>query len=284
MHTSVRTILVALDGSSFAERAIEPGKRLAANLKISVGLGQYVGVEDKGDNENDSYLQETASDRGLSWCQQAEGDTVADGLVALAKERDATICMSTHGHGRAEAIMGSHAERALALSAEGVVLVGRGYEFDSPSRIRNVLVPLDGTPYSETVCAHAIEWADQLGVPLRFVTMVEQVEPPLRADHPAPHRFGPVGDPHRYIAGVVERYQRPGITITGEVHFDPLSAASGFAQLLRDGLDSLLIVAVDFRTGMQRLIHGSIAGDLIDVSPVMVLAFATHAQEELERP
>ncbi len=275
MQTSVLTVLVPLDGSSFAERAIEPALKLGAMLRVPVGSGQYLGDEDRGDNADDAYLRTIANDRGLGWCQQVEGADVATGLVALAQERNALICMSTHGHGRAEAIMGSRAERVVALCPEAVVLVGRSYEFDSPLRIKSIVVPLDGTTQAETVCVHAIAWALRLGVPVRFVTMAEEVEPPLRADHPAPHRFGPVGDPNAYIDGIVEKYRQPGLTLSGEVYRDQLSPASGFAQLLRDGLDSLVILAADFRTGTQRLLHGSTAGDIIDVSPVMVMVFAT---------
>jgi nucleotide-binding universal stress UspA family protein len=274
MQTFVSTILVALDGSSFAERAIEPAQKLAAMLQISVGAGQCVGDTDQGDNGDDSYLRSISEERDLAWCQQTEHSNVGAGLLVLANERKALICMSTHGHGRAEAIMGSHAEQLLASCPGGVVLIGRSYEYESPARLRSIVVPLDGTPTGETVCVHAIQWAERLGLPLRFVTMAEEVQPSLREDHPASRRFGPPEDPNAYIVGVVEKYRHPGLTITGEVHYVPLSPASGFAQLLRDGLDSLVILAADFPTGMQRLLRGSTAGDLIDACPVMLLVYA----------
>ena len=287
MQSCPSAVLVPVDGSAYAERAIEPARKFAAMLNISVGAVQCVGAEDQDDAVDDSYLESITQDRHLTWYQAAEYTDVPAGILAAAKERNAIICMSTHGHGRGEAIMGSHAEEILRRSTEssqaGVVLVGRAYEAESPQRFRSIVVPLDGTSVNESVCERAAQWAIRCNVALRFVTVVEETEPSLRADHPYPHRFGPAGDPKEYIDAVVKRFERPGLVVTGEVLLDPLSPASGLEKLLRDGLDSLVIMPTHFRTGMQRLLHGSHAGDIIDLSPVLVLVYGETAQDKIEQ-
>jgi nucleotide-binding universal stress UspA family protein len=279
MQSFPSTILVPLDGSTFAERAIEPARKLAAMLNFRVGVVQCVGEADRGDTADDSYLEVVTQERHLGWYQVAEYNDVPAGILAAAKERNAMVCMSTHGHGRAEVVMGSRAEEILRRCDEGartnlpVVLVGRAYEPDSPQKLRSLVAPLDGTTRSETVCEFAVQWAIRLELALRFVTVVEEGESGL--DHSRPPRFGPLGDPKEYIDAVVKKYQRPGLVVTGEILFDPLSPASGLSQLLRDGLDSLVVMTTRFRTGMQRLLHGSHAGDIIDTSPVMILLYQT---------
>lgn len=71
MQSSFSTVLVPLDGSSYAERAIEPARKLAAMLNIRLGVVQCVGEADRGDNADDSYLESVARDRPLAWYQTA---------------------------------------------------------------------------------------------------------------------------------------------------------------------------------------------------------------------
>lgn len=77
MQSSFSTVLVSLDGSSYAERAIEPARKFAAMQNIRVGAVQCVGEADKGDNADDSYLESVylesvTQDRHLAWYRAAQ--------------------------------------------------------------------------------------------------------------------------------------------------------------------------------------------------------------------
>jgi nucleotide-binding universal stress UspA family protein len=77
MQSSFSTVLVPLDGSSYAERAIEPARKLAAMLNIRVGAVRCVGEADQGDNSDGSYLEavdleSVTQDRHLAWYQAAQ--------------------------------------------------------------------------------------------------------------------------------------------------------------------------------------------------------------------
>jgi nucleotide-binding universal stress UspA family protein len=279
MQSSIRSIVVPIDGSSFAERAIPTAKLLARLLGVCVGVVRFVGAADRGDTADDSYLETIAAQRQLEWFYAAEYDDVAAGIVAVTEEHDGLICMSTHGHGRSKAIMGSQAEETLRRSSAGVVLVGRNYQRNSLQHLHSLVVAVDGTIESETVCAEAARWAVRLSIPLRFVTVAEGVDGAPRIVHPFRHRFGSRENAGLYIDELVSRFQRPGLGVYGNVLFDPISPACGLGDFLTDNLDSLLVISARLRTGMQRFLHGSNAGDIIDSSPVAVVVFTSPLEE-----
>lgn len=268
-----RTVLVPLDGSAFAERAIGPATVLAKRLGVDVGVVQVVEHEKDAD---DAYLTKVVREHGLAWHHVAVDDDVAGAIVAVADARDAAVCMATHGHGRAAAVIGSTAEALLARSEEPIVAVGRGVDTQRIRRIDRIVVTLDGSEEAEAVCKPAIAWARQLGLVVNLITVVGEPMTALRDDEPPRRAFG-LSDPEAYIASALERHQTEGVDIVGEVLTDPISPASGLATLLRDVPHCVLAMATHNRSGTARLIHGSVAASIVDAAPVPVVLF-THAQ------
>jgi nucleotide-binding universal stress UspA family protein len=274
--SAARSVLVPLDGSRYAERAIGPAIDLAGSLGLKVGIAQVV-AEDRFANE--TYLAGLAHNHKLGWWQVVVNLDAVSGLHELAEERASMICMSTHGHGRAAAIVGSTAEELSLRSTLPVVLIGRVAEVDYRRRFDRLVVPLDGTPESEAAYSLALPWARQFGMPLELVTVVEQVLAPLREDHPPAARYGPDGDPGEYLDSVLDRIPAAGAAVSTRVQFDPISPASGMADLLRDTPNALVVVATHARTGFPRFVHGSIAGNIVDHSPVPVIEFRTFSAD-----
>lgn len=265
-----KSIMVPLDGSSYAERAIGPAMDLAASLGINVGLAQVV-IDDRFANE--AYLNGLANTHRLGWWQVVINPDAVLGLHNLATERSSMLCMSTHGHGRSAAILGSTAEELSLRSTFPVVLIGRSVELNMRQQFRRFVVPLDGTPESETALSSVLPWARHLGLPVELVTVVEPVPTPLRTDHPLSPRFGPEGNPSAYLEDVLARIPTDGAVVGAHVQYDPISPASGIADLLRNSPDALVVVATHARTGLSRFIHGSVAGTIVDRSPVPVIEF-----------
>ncbi len=276
-HVTVpRTVLVPLDGSHHAERAIGPALDLAESLGVKVGLAQVV-AEDRLANE--SYLADLTHEHKLGWWQVVVNPDAVVGLLDLADEREAMVCMSTHGHGRAVAIVGSTAEELSRRSVLPVVLVGRAAQVDFRHRFRRLVVPLDGTSDSEVALSLVLPWAKQFGMPLQLVTVVEQVLAPLREDYPPTPRYGPEGDPTEYLDQVLTRFPTAGVAVSNRVQYDPISPALGLADVLRDEPDALVVVATHARTGLSRYVHGSVAGSIVDHSPVPVIEFRVFAAD-----
>ncbi len=265
-----KSIMVPLDGSSYAERAIGPAMDLAASLGIKVGIAQVV-IDDRFANE--AYLTGLAHTHRLGWWQVVVNPDVVHGLDNLAAERSSMLCMSTHGHGRSAAILGSTAEELSLRSAFPVVLIGRSVELNLRQQFQRFVVPLDGTSESETAFSSVLPWARHFGLPIELVTVVEPVPTPLRNDHPLSPRFGPEGNPAAYLEDVLVRIPTEGAVVGTHVQFDPISPASGISDMLRNSPDALVVVATHARTGLSRFIHGSVAGTIVDRSPVPVIEF-----------
>jgi nucleotide-binding universal stress UspA family protein len=261
-------VVVPVDGSRYSTRAIEPAKALALCIGADIGVVRL--VRDRSD-EDLHDLENLVEDHALDWCQLVVDSDVAHGICAVADEHDALICMATHGQGRATAVLGSTAEAVLAWTQTPVVLVGRGVDRGQHRTVGRLVVPLDGHADSELACEPALRWARQLQLTVNFITVAPPAIEPLRSDQEPLRVFGPPGDPDAYIAGIVDRYRTEDVTVAGEVLYDPVSPASGLALLLRDVKDAVVIMATHDRHGLQRFIHGSVAGSIVDKSPAMAV-------------
>lgn len=156
---SVSRILVALDGSPFAEHALKVTLDLFEDSEPSIHLVQIVAaslattdsrVHAKGQeaiqNEARSYLERLATelaDRGLAvtW-EVRQAQDVVNGLVDLAESSEADlIAMASHGMtGIRRVLIGSVADGVLRTATKPVLLV-RPSDDDAAD-------PLDGEPAS----------------------------------------------------------------------------------------------------------------------------------------
>lgn len=271
-HIDLRTIVVPLDGSSYAERAIEPAAQLAVRFGLTIGAVQVAPERPKAEAD---YLTRVTAERGLEWSEVIEAQDVAEGIIGVAAAQRALVCMATHGHGRAKALIGSVAERVVARTTDPIVLVGRTVDTTRRHRLERIVVALDGSDESESVCEPAIGWAGRFGLRVELVTVASEPLPTMTPEEPPRRSFG-LPEPEAYIQGVAERHQTPGVAVIGSALIDPISPASALEHLLRDPPGALVAMTTRGRTGMQRLIHGSVAGSILDNSPVPALLFATH--------
>jgi nucleotide-binding universal stress UspA family protein len=264
------TVMVPLDGSELAELAIDPAKVLASHLGVSVGVVMVVGDASKADTK---YLDRVVEQHGLDWQLVEVHDDVAEGIHIAATGRAALLCMATHGHGRAGSVFGSTAQEVLARSTSPIALAGRGGDARRFRHVHRIVVPLDGTDDSEAVCAPALRLASQLGASVELVTVAAEPMESLHDDQPPRRRFGPQ-DPDAYMADAVGRWSTGDVAVTGEVIIDPISPASGLGQWLRERPNGLLAMATHGRTGLQRLLHGSVSASVLGESPVPALMIA----------
>ncbi len=161
----IRTLLVPLDGSPFAEAALPQAKRVAQTVGGTVVLMQAVagGVmapSDQGDAlaEAELYLQAVAGALASSGCPVRHERCVAapaEGILHAARENRADmIVMSTHGlSGLRRALLGSVADEVLRRTDLPVLLVQPGHTAhrtpESTGPFRTILIPLDRTPGAE---------------------------------------------------------------------------------------------------------------------------------------
>ncbi len=146
---AVRRILVPLDGSKYAERALDTGLaifgptrpelillRVVEVVTWLAGLEPYIKSARK---EAASYLEEQGmalAERGLSVSLEVRVGSVPDEINAVALQYDVDmIVMATHGRsGATRRIFGSVAEKQLRLSPVPLMLVRSGQECDEVER------------------------------------------------------------------------------------------------------------------------------------------------------
>lgn len=289
------SILLPLDGSSFAEeavplaavvaRAFGADLHLAHVIRPMPGTGGDEGVE--SDLEWRREVREAASGalselagqlrrEGVSVdAEVREGQVVTELLAAVEERAVDLVVMTTHGAGGFRRWwLGSVADALLRRSRVPLLLVRpwddtRDRPSDEP-RFRTILVPVDGSPASEAALESAVALA-RADRPTRLV-LVRVVPSPLDVGtlYGVP-KVRPGGEAaqrrkeeaRRYLEQVSERL--PGDELEGvELRvMEASSAAEGVIEAARLSAADLLVLSSTGRGGLGRVVLGSVADKII---------------------
>jgi len=164
----------------------------------------------------------------------------------------ATIVMSSHGHGRSAAVLGSTADELLRLVYGPLVVIGPHVSADAGSLDGSYVVPIDGSEAGEKIVPIAAAWAIEFGA---VPWLVEVIDPDLRLS-------GDISET-AYPARIAHRIQAQ----TGhEVEYDvlhgdhPSRSIVEFAERMKA---SLIFACTHGRTGLERLRLGSVAAEIV---------------------
>jgi nucleotide-binding universal stress UspA family protein len=180
-----KTLVVPLDGSEYAERAIP----VAAAMASRIGGGvQFFTAEFGGTPNPREYLEEVAGrDVGCpADTRFALGKYPASALVELlADHDDYTLCMTTHGRGRAAwAAVGSVAESVLRDASQPVVLVGPHCRPDFFVKPGGMLIASSGEMWAPQAAGDVASWAARLDLDANVVQVVHPLDTET-TEHPA---------------------------------------------------------------------------------------------------
>jgi len=294
------SIVVPLDGSELAERALPYALRLARAEKVGlvllrVALADAPMTLDGANWERDQLSAVAEAERYLEHVQaglDSDIDVVRDVpygpagrgiLAAIQRLSPSAVVMATHGRtGLAHLVHGSVAEIILAGSEVPVWLVpahaDRVNAVPGVPAAPRVLVPLDGSPLSESALAPAIDYLGaHAGGALLLATVV--AEP----DHVERDEQGRVlayldqqedalrRGAREYLEGVAARVRQKaeGVAVSAAVTIG--SADEGIVALAaQHGVDAI-VMATHARTGLERMRQGSVAGAVLQASDVPVL-------------
>lgn len=297
-------ILVPLDGSALAERALEPALTLAREnhaelllTRVAVATQILVPAEPgygvlypdqslaEAHKEADQYLRALeaayADEEPPTRVQVREGD-VAGALVDAALEAHAgLIVMSSHGYsGVRRWVLGSVAERVLH-AAPCPVWVVRG-----PTPPRHVLITLDGSPLAEKVLPPAMAVARAFGAEVSLLRVVPEItSKEIQALNDFERGLGlrfadetreAAGD---YLALVADRFEAPDLKVHTAVRFGPAADAI-LDHAERHEID-LVAMTTHGHTGLRRWIYGSVMQKVLDQWPGSMLV-SRAGTEELE--
>jgi nucleotide-binding universal stress UspA family protein len=256
-----KTLIVPVDGSVVAERALLVANVVAQRLESCEIV--LVSVDVASDERHRQYVEGLVS-RYAGGPVTVRGECHSGdpaGVVARIGERepDAAVCMTTHGRGRFGApLLGSVATEVLRAVEIPVLLVGPQCHdawWHEPAH----LVACWAGDSSDAVLDPACAWADELGMELSLLCVFHPLDVASAVDQDA--QFAPA------LARIDRRHcDAPTIALREEV---PALTIATYAGTLPATIVALTTRA---REGIDRMVLGSVALDVVRHSPCPVLA------------
>ncbi len=262
------TVLVPLDGSESAERALAPARELAQRDGAGLGLVTCTSFGDPLIPKADAaeYLASVAerATPGATTTVLAEREP-GEAIAALAAEHDrCLVCMTTHGRtGVGQALLGSVAESTIRHIEGPMLLLGP----NAPATVLPLergIVAVDGSPASDAVSGVAGDWARNFGIDLVVVQVIhpDDLEEVRRAGLPTAIEVETV---HRTAAEIGD-----GLEPSWEVLHGP-DAAAAIVDYSTRAEQSVLFLGTHGRTGTARLLVGSVAMSVVRNADVPVV-------------
>ena len=295
-----RTIVVPLDGSALAERALPYAVALCTARQcdltlLRVALGNAPMTLDGSDWERDQIAAVDAAQAYLDSIKATLPPTVeiatavpygpADRqiLAGLRRYETDTVVMATHGRtGLPHLLHGSVAEAILAGSHVPVILVHAQPAataaplFDASTP--RILVPLDGSPLSEAAVPVALDYLANSSISeLVLVTVIAEPDEVLYGDNGHVLAYvdqqeeSRLRDARQYLAYFARQAHAhaPELTVTTDVRVGVPHEM--IPQLAAEHRVHLIVMSTHARTGLDRARVGSVAGDVLRTTDRPVL-------------
>jgi nucleotide-binding universal stress UspA family protein len=290
-------LLFATDGSDGAERARRYATYLADHFDATLhvvhveerpaDLSDVIEVE-----ESDVLADLHAVDAGASAVAEPRvrerrvvHPSAAEGLLAYATEHDIRLLvLGTHGRrGLRRLVLGSVAEEVVRRADAPVLTVGPGADVHSLSG-GTLVVPVDFSSAQDTLLAHAREWAlaHDMDVVLAHAVEVKGVPDVygLRSDPPAPDALADRA--RTALRDPADALRERGLDVRVEVRTGPAAPeVLDAAEAL--GAD-LLAIATHGRSGLDRVLMGSVAERVLRQAPCPVLTVRPFGRSLVDAP
>jgi nucleotide-binding universal stress UspA family protein len=297
----MKTILVPLDGSDLAARAVPFAATLAARGESSLLLLRAVNtlaapteaagqaLVDEAQQALDATAAALVADGVTATTRVVDRQAESAILEATADENVALVVMSTHGRGGlGRFIYGSVADTVLRHAPVPVLTVPpHGLsEWPTDGRVK-VLVPLDGSELSRQAVEPACELVDALGGSLLLGSVVTFPSYSMYAEgyvfvDPDPGS-GVLADTRQYLEAVAAGLRTESRPV--EVCATYGSPYFGITSMAREAGVGLIVMATHGRGGMSRALLGSVATATLRQSDVpIVLVRPDEVEEEPASP
>jgi nucleotide-binding universal stress UspA family protein len=294
-----RSILIPLDGSSFSEQALPLARTVAgrqgARLEIVhvhdrqsdaewelLTPFRYAGLErserewDGAEKQHEEEYLHGQLDGSV--CKVLEGPIVASLEEEIAAADPDLIIMTTHGRGGfSRAWLGSVADQLIREAHKPILLV-RGSEEEPKAvdaKLDRILIPLDGSPLAESVLAHAMSLAEP---ETSRITLLRVVAPAYVATE-----FNALAESekvlqervetaHAYLGDLATRLSVEGYLVDTDVVVSSLPAATILDYARRHQVE-LICMATHGRSGVKRLLLGSVADKVLRAAEIPILIY-----------
>jgi nucleotide-binding universal stress UspA family protein len=290
-----RTIVVPLDGSDLAKRALPYATVLAragrGRLVLMHATAPPAAVRDRAgdaamiDTSPSEYLDEIAATLpGLPVETALVPGHAGQAILQAIHERGAdTIAMTTHGRsGLGRWLYGSVADHVLRHAQVPVLLIPATCDYawtdvppDAPAdAARRILVPLDGSEFGEVGLPAAIQLATLLNAEIE---LLRAVEVPTYTGMPYAESLANTPDllelaeaeARSYVETVAARLRAEarGVTTRVEVGWP----GTTILEVARERHSCAIAMATHGRSGLARVVLGSVATLTLQQSPAPLL-------------
>lgn len=285
----VRAILFPTDGSTCAEFAHAHAAFLArqfdaelhilhiveARMNTLDDLSDLVEIEEQDILEQlHAPLPSTTSGPDEARIHRAKRTdaSAAEGVLTYAADEDIDlIVMGTHGRrGMDRLLMGSIAEEVVRLSPCPTLTVC-GKKQPEPDRdINRILVPMGLSEHTESLFAHARAIGATYGARLDLVHVIERAAFPSVYGVDAPSTDDAAVE--RRVRDALEPYVEAAQDMDVDATITVLRGhpAAALLDMLDDAAIDLVTIATHGRTGLQRLVMGSVAEKVVRMAPCPV--------------
>ncbi len=297
------TILVPLDGSDLANRAIplavQMGEASDSGLVVieaiefplgDIAAGTIEALEQGATQTVEEAATEIQTRTGRKPATIVRYGSPASVILGEAGNGDvAYIVMTTHGRtGLLRIVLGSVAEEVVRRSPVPVFLIPSRSTLTEVAHIRRALVALDGSDLAASVLDPVIDLARNLHAEV----ILTRVYPP-----PAPVEGAGTAtavavtgaeleelasQAREYLSPIAGRLQSCGIQATVDFRIAQNTAEEILEAALSTNADCIAL-ATHGRSGLDRLQHGSVAEAVLRLSTVPVMTFGREALKRLHQ-
>jgi nucleotide-binding universal stress UspA family protein len=257
-----KTVIVPLDGSDFALRALPVGTAVALAFEAELLLVTTpMTLEEHDPSELPLWLPEAAAATRYERVRTEllpEHDELTALAGCVARVPEPALCMATRGRGAlGTAVLGSVAQRAVHELGVPTALVGPNS--DTEWRVGGpIVVCHDGSVASDAILPTAREWTRALGLKVVIV----HVSRPRDATTAS----GPNTSIERAAEFFRDDLADDGVRMPSHRH-----PAAGILGLVDDVDASLVALSTHGRTAIGRLTLGRVSGAVIHAAPCPVL-------------
>lgn len=258
-------LIVPIDGSDVSWAAVPIAARMAAEADASLEVITVVERHTEIATARDALeagLGELGDLAVTPSATAVSGEIIAVAVTEhLASRPDATLAMSSHGHGRLSPIFGSIADDLLRRISGPIIVFGPEIAADAGRLDGRYVIPIDGSAFADRMAPIAVEWAVQFGA---IPWLIEVLDPDT-----------PTADVSE-SALLVRKARELRVAAGHGVEFETLRGDKPARAILdyvkADGA-SLVFMCTHGRSGLTRLRAGSVAADIVRHAPVPVVLY-----------
>jgi len=280
-------LLLATDGSQFSEGAIRESIRLAKQCSSQLSVvsvietnpeyetiaPQLLEKAEKSTREHLEGIEAQAKKEGVDCTIRIlEGEDSYSFITAeAAKSKTSMIIIGRRGKtGLKWLAIGSTTARVIGHSPCNVLVVPRAAHVE----FKNIVVATDGSKYSAAAAAEAIGIAKRNSSKLTVVSVIPtEIATPTDIELDMTLREH-IAEKEMHVAetnakAVKDAAQKAGVTVQAFVMSG--KPADAVIEIAKDNNADLIILGSHGRTGLEKLLMGSVAERVIILSPCAVL-------------